>query len=343
MRILFDINHPAHAHFFKNAIENLSRAGHTTLITASSKECTKEILECSRVEYELIDGTHDGRILNMGKVLIARDFRLRSYVQQEKPDVLVAIGGTFVAHVGRMTQSRSVVFYDTAEAWLQNLITYPFVHRLVVPHFYDGWTPKARTKRYRGCHELSYLAPEYFRPSREKAINAGLDPKMPTLLLRLVSWQANHDVGRCGLSEEFVYSLVNALKGRAKVLISSETPLPRRLEKYRYTGPSSDIHHLMAFTSGMIGESATMASESAVLGVPALLIGPSERCYTSWLEETYGLVCSAEQPVLQDVLAIADRWIKQGTEEFSKARIRLLEDTVDVTSMIQDNILCFEQ
>jgi len=341
MRILFDINHPAHAHFFKNAISELSSAGHTTLITASSKECTYEILAQSRVEYELIDGTHDGSIREMAKLLIARNQKLRSFVLEQKPDVLAAIGGTFVAHVGRMTPAKSVVFYDTAEARLQNLITYPFVHRLVVPNCYDGWTPRARTKYYNGCHELSYLAPRYFKPSRDKAINAGLDPTLPTLLLRLVSWHANHDIGLRGLSDEFVHALVHALSGRAKLLISSEKPLPSGLKKYQYTGPPSDIHHLLAFTSGLIGESATMASESAVLGVPALLLGPSKRCYTRWLETEYGLIRSSTNPSIQNIFSIVENWIEQKQNVFHKRKNRLIENSEDVTKVIQDNILFF--
>lgn len=343
MRILFDINHPAHAHFFKNAMAKLSEQGHSIRITASSKECTAQLLEQQSIEFCKIEGTHDGSILDMSKVMISRDWKLRRFVKESSPDVLAAIGGTFVAHVGRMTSAKSVVFYDTAEAKLQNLITYPFVHRLVVPKCYDGWTPKKRTVRYTGTHELAYLAPTYFLPSRVKALNVGLHPSQPTILMRLVSWKANHDLGLSGISVEFVEALISKLEARAKVIISSEETLPGHLQKYRYIGPANEIHHLMAHAAGLVSESATMAAESAALGVPALLVGPSTRCYAKWLEDQYSLIRTINDPSLQDALCAVYEWLDLGNEVYSKRREQLVHDCVDVNDVICANILALAE
>ena len=46
----------------------------------------------------------------------------------------------------------------------------------------------------------------------------------------------------------------------------------------------------IASASLLYGESATMASEAAVLGVPAIYLDNTGRCYTREEEEKYGLV-----------------------------------------------------
>jgi hypothetical protein len=41
MKILIDIGHPAHVHFFKNAIRELEGRGHEVKVTARDKEVAR--------------------------------------------------------------------------------------------------------------------------------------------------------------------------------------------------------------------------------------------------------------------------------------------------------------
>ena len=52
MRVLFDMGHPAHVHFFKNTIKNLKRDGHQVKITARNKEVTLALLKAYGLDYE---------------------------------------------------------------------------------------------------------------------------------------------------------------------------------------------------------------------------------------------------------------------------------------------------
>jgi len=69
-----------------------------------------------------------------------------------------------------------------------------------------------------------------------------------------------------------------------KVHLSSELHLPDDLAPLRYRGPASRIHHLIGHCRLAIGESATMASEAAILGVPAIYAGRDFPCYVRALE-----------------------------------------------------------
>jgi predicted glycosyltransferase len=44
MRILIDIGHPAHVHYFKNAINQLQQRGHAVFVVAREKEVSFRLL-----------------------------------------------------------------------------------------------------------------------------------------------------------------------------------------------------------------------------------------------------------------------------------------------------------
>ena len=51
MRIVVDINHPAHVHYFKHFIREMKKRGHDILITASRKEITFRLLESIQLQF----------------------------------------------------------------------------------------------------------------------------------------------------------------------------------------------------------------------------------------------------------------------------------------------------
>ena len=65
--------------------------------------------------------------------------------------------------------------------------------------------------------------------------------------------------------------------------------MPAALEPLRYRGDVLDLHHLMACCDAYVGESATMAAEAALLGVPAVYGIGDYRGYVNDLAEK-GLV-----------------------------------------------------
>ena len=52
----------------------------------------------------------------------------------------------------------------------------------------------------------------------------------------------------------------------------------------RNRGPISGVHHLIAHCRLLVGESATMATEAAILGVPGIYCGHDFPCYVLELE-----------------------------------------------------------
>lgn len=328
MKILIDICHPAHFHFFRNPIKILRERGHEVLITSRDKDLTLSLIEGEGWPHTLLCPTADNSS-GLLVELIRRNIALYRFVTRFQPDVMAAIGGIFVSQIGLIAKTPSIVFYDTENAKLQNLLTYPFASVVSVPDCYEGWVPK-HTVRYSGYHELSYLNPDNFRPNIRLARENGLAEEGNTFLLRIVAWKANHDIGEVGWSPSLLRGVVAKLAGLGRVIISSETNLPTDLEPFRYQGKPSEIHHLMAFSRLFVGESATMASEAVVLGVPAVYAAKTGRGYCNQQEQVFGMLKNVTRLTSNDIFQAIDEMLAIPEIEIGRRWSGMLESMVAV-------------
>ncbi|MHB8811517.1 MAG: hypothetical protein ACYC9M_16140, partial [Desulfobulbaceae bacterium] len=138
---------------------------------------------------------------------------------------------------------------------------------------------------------------------------------------------------------ELLSETVNYLSRAGKVMISAEGELPPELQPFAYSGQPEKIHHLLGHLTLFIGESATMASECAVLGVPAIYVANTGRGYTDEQEAKYGLVTNVRQldwtqiePAMAGILAAPP-------EQWRERHARLLHDKINVSSFVADLVL----
>jgi len=343
LKILFDVNHPAHAHFFRNPALLLQAAGHEILFTSRKKDVTLELLDAMKLPHRQLSSLGNKGMLSLGAELISRNSALYKVVKEFEPDIMGSIGGTFIAHVGKLTRVPSMVFYDTENAHLQNAITYPLADCVITPRCYASWLPKKRHIKYAGYHELSYLHPNYFQPDKALALASGLDPDRDNYFIRLVSWDANHDVGENGWSERLLERVIAKLAPLGKIHISSEATLPTKFCDHQYKGEPQHVHHLMAYCRAFIGESATMASECSVLGVPSIYAAETGRGYTDEQESIFGLVRNIkrlEWPVLDAAL---DATLAISAQEYTAQGQRLRTECIDVAHFVTEIMLGYEK
>ena len=89
-----------------------------------------------------------------------------------------------------------------------------------------------------------------------------------------------------------------------------------------------------------IGEGATMAAESAVLGTPAVYVSTLKLGYLQHIESAYGLVRAYDGPNRQQrALDGALGMLREDPAVWKHRRDRLLEDTVDTTAVIVEQLL----
>lgn len=331
MRVFVTIQHPAHVHFFRNAIAELEDAGHNVHVFAREKEMAVELLHRYDIDHEVLAGTASG-LSELARVQATYEARLLRRAVQLKPDVITAIGGVAAAHVAKVVRARSVIFYDTEHAELIQKLAFPFADVIYTP---DCYTRDVGSKqvRYPGYHELAYLHPDRFTPDPTVVEDLGLDPEEKFTVLRLVEWGASHDVGQGGFDD--VRDVVAQLEDAgSKVLITSERSLPSSLEPHRATVAPHRMHDLLAYADLFVGEGATMAAESAVLGTPAIYVNTLTMGYTDELDERYELLFNYQQDDRHERALEKSVSILEGDTDWQKRRERLLDDKVDTTDVI---------
>lgn len=345
MKILVDIGHPAHVHFFKNTIWNLKKKGHKILVTARNKDVAVDLLKAYGIEHRVLTSMQEGKG-NLFKEWVIRDYRLLQIAKEFNPDVLTGVLNPCVAHTSWLLGKKSIIFNDTENARLAEKITYPFSTVVYTPSCFKTNIGRKQVK-YRGNHELAYLHPNYFTPEPGVLEELGLREKDKIIILRFVSRGASHDIGHRGLSLEDKRKAVEELEKYGCVLISSEGELLPEFKKYRVSIAPEKMHHLLYYSTLLYGESATMASECAVLGTHAIFCDHAGRGYTNE-EENYELVYNFfyEKTMGEESLKKAVELLKNPTlkKDGLEKRKRLLEDKIDVTRFIveciENGVLC---
>jgi uncharacterized protein len=337
MRLLIDILHPAHVHFFRNFVAEMEKTGHEVMITARSKECVVDLLDQYGLSYTLISSQKKGA-LGLASEMVSRSWALLGIARRFRPDFMTGIMGPSIAVVGKaLPSSKTVIFYDTEMARITNWFAYPLADWVCTPSCYQ--TPVRGTHvTYEGYHELAYLHPDRFVPDVGLLPRLGVAQGEPYYVVRFVSWEASHDVGELGFSLEGKRRLVEELEAYGRVFISSELQLPDDLAARVPDIHPTEMHSLLASARMLVAESATMASECAVLGVPSVYVAKTSRGYIDEQAARYDLVHIFDHSQEQDAMAKALQLAAdpQLGERAAAARAQLLDERIDVTNWMMD-------
>jgi len=332
MRILIDMGHPGHVHFFKNFIWDMETKGHTVLITARNKEITLDLLSKYHFDFIPVGRQKSGKF-NLIKEWVLRDLQILKIAREFHPDFLMGIGNPSVAHVAKLLRKRSLVFTDTEHAKFANGVTFPFADVICTPSCFN-YDAGPKQVRYNGYHELAYLHPNRFTPNPTVLTEIGLTEDDPFIIVRFVSWEASHDIGQHGIRDKV--GLVKALEQYGRVLITSEGTLPEELQSYQIRVSPEKLHDLLYYATLYVGEGGTTASEAAVLGTPSLYVSSLAGTMGNFieLEGTYGLLYSFTDGDAALSKAIEILEDPESKEKWRTKRDRLLADKIDVTAFM---------
>ncbi len=335
MRILFDIGHPSHVHFFRNGIAELEGEGHETFIAVRSKEINEELLVRYGLDFQVYGKSGTGIVKKAGG-LVSKDLQLRRIIKENKIDITTATGtgSPYIAHAGILTSTPSVNFSDTEKATLINLLTMPFSSYFVVPDCFKRKVYSRRKIRYPGYHELSYLHPNHYTPDRSVLDEFG----EPPIMVRFSSLLSSHDMTRKGFaSNDERFEMVKKLSEHGPVVLTTELDLPEQFDEYLYKGPKEKILDLLALSKLYVGEGATVASEAGVLGVPWIWISGGEyRGYLDDQEERFSLGYTIDMPKAALARALELLSDQEALKGWTAKRERLLEQKIDVAAFMVD-------
>lgn len=331
MKILIDIGHPAHVHLFRNFAKLMHEKGHTVRFTTRDKEFETRLLDYYQLQYVCL-GRHYKT--NSGKIwgLFRFTFKIFLFSLRYKPDIYLSHGSFYAAISSWILGKPHISFEDTYN-FEQIRLYRPFTACILTGDYPHPDLGKKQIK-YSGYHELAYLHPNYFQADPSIREKLGIESEQKYFILRFVSWNASHDIGHGGLSDELKRSIIQVLLKFGKVFISSEKQLPLEFEQYKFPLPPENMHDALAFAHLFIGEGVTMASESSILGTTSIYVNSLQRGYTTEQENKYGLVynfrdCEGVIEKIKELLLIQD--LKKISIVKSK---KLVNDKIDVTAFL---------
>lgn len=338
MRILVDIGHPAHVHLYKNLCKELKSKGHDVFITVKEIAVAKKLLTFYGLDYINIGVKKDSLL---SKFFNQLSYNYKIYRLVKKNNIAVGLGTSITnAHVSRITNMDSVIFDDDDDEVQPLFVKYahPFCNALVSPDVLKGKRKRKDTIYYPGYHELAYLHPKRFAPDPSVLLELDLKPGDVYFLLRFNAFKAHHDGSVKGLSLKQKLELIEILKPLGRIFITTEREIENELKEYQMTVSPEKAHSLLAYASLLIGDSQTMTSEAAVLGVPSL------RCNSlagkiAYLEEeekkyelTYAFLPEEFEKLKVKLVEILQ--INNFKEVWQQRRANLLKDKIDVTSFM---------
>lgn len=331
MKLVFHVGHPAHFHLFKNSINLLSENGNTVLITYTKKEMVEKLLSSSRFNNICIGSNVKG-IFNKAFNLFKVNAKLYKVCKTFRPDAIISVANPYCTHVGKLLNIPTIIYDDTDHKNIEFYLFKYFADRIYTPfNFNHNLGPNH--KRHNSLHEMAYLHPNYFTPNIDIYKKLGIDEGQKYAIIRFVSWDALHDIGYGGVGNEEKEKIISFFQSKMKVVISSEVSLPSKFNKLKISIGPNDIHSLIYFSSFFVGEGASMAAESAVLGVPSIYTNELRLCYIDTLEKDYSLIKTAN--TFEDIKSKFLEFSHIDSKANSK---KLIHDKKDFTKIILENI-----
>lgn len=291
MKILIEINHPAHFHFLKHAIRIFQKKNYNLLIIVREKDIVRTLIKDFNIQniyyFKKID-TFFKKVISI--LTITKD--LFKIALKFKPDLFLGWNSIYSGVVSKILRKPFILFEDNEYNWSQLVFRIPFATLILT----NSTFPQNFGKRhiyYNSYEELAYLHPNRFKINKELKKKYHIPESKKLLVLRLIAWNSTHDHGHHGLfrSKKDIILFIKKLKDYGIVLLSVEGNNPVLLLNDRFSRiDPNDFLDLLGLADIYIGEGGTIAAEAACLGTPAIYTSTLIRSYIEELSNKYNLI-----------------------------------------------------
>jgi len=338
MRVLIDIGHPAHVHLLKNIYFKLVKNNHFVLVTVKDIPAAKELLDLYQIKYIEIGSKNDS-IIQKGLSQIKYNWKIFKIVTKNK--IEIGIGSSItLAHISKITSMKSIILDDDDDEVEPLFVKYahPFADVVISPDVLKGLRKKKDTIYYAGYHELSYLHPNNFKPDPDVLKEVGIDNNTRFVIMRFNVFKAHHDVGIKGLDLSQKLELIKILEPFGRIFITTEREIEPELRKYQLKISPEKTHSLLSYASLFLGDSQTMTSEAAVLGIPSVRCNSfaGRIAYLGEEEHKYGLTFGFLPENFDKVLLKVKELISNEKlrSDWELKKNSLLNDKIDVSDFL---------
>jgi predicted glycosyltransferase len=335
VRILIEAHHPSDIHFFKYAVREWTERGNDVLLLGRDRDVMRALLSAyDFIPHRILSSERRDNRLPFAEML-ERQVGVARGMRSFRPDVVMSLMGSY-AQSAFLFRVPNLVFTDSEHQSFNHRIAHPFATRIYTPECFEKDLGR-KQRRYRGYHELAFLHPKRFSPDPQVLSEVGVEARR-YVVLRTSAWNTLHDIGKSGLGGGLEESVAELSKRAPVLLVPEGGQLPPALESLRLRTPPDRYHDVLAFARLVVSEGASTASEAACLGVPTVYLNPNQLGYLRDQERRYGLVYNTTDPAaaMRRALTLLDAPFDPKKQE--DARKRLVDDHVDVTDYLIDQV-----
>lgn len=321
--ILFDLNHPADYHFFKNLFIQLHKEGYLINVIARDKDCLQDLLINANIRF-LSRGS--GSNSKVGKYIYGIYILLLILIKllKTKPKITVSLSSPYLAIASRILGIPCITYDDTDDN--------PRL-RPMLKHSTYIFSPSKYPYKFHRNHfniealkELAYLHPRYFQ-SKERGSG---------LFVRLTRTDSIHHTSGSRIDINLIINQINKLSESTPTWLSSEIDLHNRNLYDGIQHPDVlNIHDYLLKTGVFWGNSATMAAEAAVLGIPTVFVSNEKFSYIKELE-SFGLLFYYTPDQLNNSFKKVEELLaKEPGEDFVLLSHKLIKEKIDITGFLK--------
>lgn len=260
MKIAISCLTPAQVYFYSVLAKEFQRQGHEVKLLISSQPKTLQLATTILKEHSWVSfGTYTKNKVGKLSTTITNILTLIKILKHYNTDL--CIGQLPMIYAARWLGKPCVTFEDDECTYMQHLFYKPLVKKIVTPFCFEKDFGKKHV-RVKAFKETIYL--KDFQPE-------DVPLKKPYVILRLNTWDASHDVGRKGIDFDSVVGFICDVESKGvRVYISTEKDLPENLKECKLPLAANQIHSALYHASLVVTDTATMATEAALLGTPVV-------------------------------------------------------------------------
>lgn len=280
MRILVNINHPAHVHYFRNFIKLMEAKGHRFCVINRDSEMINQLLDYYGIEHTIRNKRPSKKgtiasLMNLAKMVLWCIRKSLSF----HPDLYLGFASSACAITAWLFRKPCIIMDDTEHNAMTHKIYMPLCSSVLTPFYFkkeldSGHNELRKQIRFNAYVEQLYLHSKQYNRNDSVLNELNVRPK-EYVIVRYIAYDAHHDIGTHPISEEMKKTIVKEIAKKYRVFVSLEKGIKDSFyDEFLLRISPEKMHNLEENAKFMVTEGATMASESFVLGVPYLYLNP---------------------------------------------------------------------
>ena len=276
MKILIDLNHPAHVHYFRNFIKLMEAKGHKFCVINRDSKMIDQLLDYYGIEHTTRNKRPEKKgtiasLMNLFRMILWCIRKSLSF----RPDMYMGFASSACSVTSWLFRKPSILIDDTEHNAMNHKIYMPTCSAVLTPfYFKKDLGNKEKQIHFNAYVEQLYLHSAYYKNNKSVLEELNVAPK-EYVIVRYIAYDAHHDMKANPLDDKTKKQIVKEIAKRYRVFVSLEKSVNDPFyDDYVLKISPEKMHDLEANAKFMIAEGATMASESFLLGVPYLYLNP---------------------------------------------------------------------